>query len=548
MDRRRLLVAALALTVLLAGSAGAYSSGGAKRRAAATPSLAQATFVISGRGWGHGVGMAQWGAYGFAQQGFSYDEILSHYYPGTTLGPAGVARVRVLLAQSSRRLSVSSEAPFRVRDATGEIWELGAGAQRFGPGLRVKPIDGPAQQLSGPLLFMPGTLPLRLDGRPYRGQLQVSVANGALRAVNSVALEGYLLGVVPSEMPHSWLPEALKAQAVAARSYALAVRKTGSWFDLYPDTRSQVYRGIAGEWPSATQAVQETAGEVLLYGGHVVKTYFFSSSGGRTAAPSEVWPSSPLVPYLVSVADPYDTISPYHRWGPFVVAPKRVARALSARGRLVDIRTTTGPSGRVRSVTAIGSQGESTVTGADLRRALGLRSTWFRIGVLALTPPTAPVTFGARASLSGVARNLPSVSLEQRPAGSPWRQAGAVSPQPDGTVSIAPKLRGPTDYRLMSGSARSRVAHVAVAPRVRFYGLGDGTSLRGYARPIFPGASVAIQRLGGTTWSTIVRATIAENGDFEAGLTLSPGEYRARLAPGGGFVPGVSPTLRVRAG
>jgi stage II sporulation protein D len=545
MDRRRLFLAALALTVLVAGSVGAYSSGGAKPRAL-PPSLAQATFVISGRGWGHGVGMAQWGAYGFAQQGSTYDEILSHYYPGTTLGPAGVARVRVLLAETSRRLAVSSEAPFRVRDASGQVWELGAGAQRFGPGLRVKPVNGQAQQLPGPLLFMPGTSPLRLDGRPYRGQFQVSVANGALRAVNSVPLEGYLLGVVPSEMPHSWLPEALKAQAVAARSYALAVRKTGSWFDLYPDTRSQVYRGIAGEWPSATQAVQETAGEVLLYGGRVVKTYFFSSSGGRTAAPSEVWPSSPLVPYLVSVDDPYDTISPYHRWGPFIVAPKRVARVLSARGRLVDIRITTGPSGRVRLVTAIGSQGESSVTGSDLRRELELRSTWFRIGVLALAPPAAPVTFGARAQLSGVARSLPSVSLEQHQAGSAWRRAGPVSPQPDGTVSIAPKPRGPTDYRLASGSARSRVAHVAVAPRVRFYGLGDGTTLRGYARPLLPDASVAIQRLVGTTWTTIARATIAANGDFEAGLTLSPGDYRARLAPGRGFVPGVSPTLRVR--
>src|SRR6266545_2198436 len=498
MVRPRFLAAALALAALLAGSAGAYSSGAAKRRAT-SPSLAQATFVVSGRGWGHGVGLAQWGAYGFAQQGASYDRILAHYYPGTTLGPTQVTRVRVLLAQ----------------------------------------------ELPGPLLFIPGTSPMRFDGRPYRGQFQVSVANGALRAVNSVPLEGYLYGVVPSEMPHAWLPEALKAQAVAARSYALAARKTGSWFDLYPDTRSQVYRGIAGEWPSATQAVQATAGEVVLYGGHVVKTYFFSSSGGRTAAASEVWPGSPLTPYLVSVNDPYDTISPYHRWGPFVVAPGRLAHALSARGRLVDLRTTTGPSGRVRSVTAVGSQGEATVTGPDLRRALGLRSTWFRIGVLSLAPPAAPVTFGARVSLTGIARNLPSVTLEQRQSGSAWRQAGAVSAQPDGTVKVAARLRGPTDYRLASGSARSRVAHVAVAPRLRFYSLTGTTSLHGFARPLFPGASIAIQRLNGTSWATVAWATITANGDFEASLTLSPGDYRARLAPGRGFVPGFSPTLRV---
>jgi hypothetical protein len=101
------------------------------------------------------------------------------------------------------------------------------------------------------------------------------------------------------------------------------------------------------------------------------------------------------------------------------------------------------------------------------------------------------------------------------------------------------------DYRLVSGSARSRIAHVAVAPRLRFYSLTGATSLRGFARPLFPGASVAIQRLSGTSWTTVAGATITANGDFEASLTLSPGDYRARLAPGRGFVPGFSPTLRV---
>ncbi len=534
---------ALALTALLAAGVG-YSASGPKARAA-VPIPGQPTFVVSGRGWGHGVGLAQWGAFGFAQQGANYDEILAHYYPGTTLGPAGVARVRVLMAQGKQRLTISSEAAFRVRDATGEVWQLAAGAQRFGPGLRMKPQNGQARQIPGPVVFLPGTSPLRLDGRPYRGQFQVSVANGALRAVNSVGLEGYLYGVVPSEMPHDWLPEALKAQAVAARSYALAVRKTGSWFDLYPDTRSQVYRGIAGEWPATTEAVEETAAQVVLYGGRVATTYFFSSSGGRTAAASEVWPSSPQIPYLVSVEDPYDTISPHHRWGPFAVGSKRLGRALGARGRLVDVRTTTGPSGRVRSVIVASSQGESAMTGTDARRALGLRSTWFRIGVLSLAPPAAPVTFGARAALSGVARGLPSVTLEQREPGGAWRSGGPVTLGHDGAVSVSPKPRGPTEYRLASGLARSGVVRVAVAPRVRFYGLRDATTLRGYARPLFPGALVAVQRREGGSWTTLVRTNIDANGDFEAHLSLMPGEYRARLAPGRGFVPGVSPTLRV---
>jgi len=538
---RSTLLAALVATVVLAGA----SSGGAK------PSAPKAlpgspVFVISGRGWGHGVGMAQWGAYGYAQQGYSYDEILAHYYKGTTIGQASVSRVRVFLAQGQSRLTISSLAPYTVRDGIGQLWHLAAGPLTFGPGLRVKTTDSPQkQQLPGPLTFVPGQSPLRFGTRPYRGQILVSVANGALRAVNSVGLEAYLYGVVPSEMPKDWLPEALKAQAVAARSYALAVKKTGTWFDLYPDTRSQVYLGISHEAPSATAAVQETAGQVVLYDGHVATTYFFSSSGGRTASASEVWAGSDGEPYLVSVPDPYDTISPYHRWGPFVVPASKLRRVLGARGKLTDVTMQTGPSGRVQSVTAIGSQGGSTITGSDVRAALNLRSTWFRIGVLSLASPQAPVTYGKNIALSGVARRLPSVRLDQRQPGTPWQEVRPITPGAGGSVNVSAKPRVPTDYRLVSGAARSSVAHVSVAPMVRFRGMADASTLRGYARPIFPGGSVALQRFNGATWKVVARATIDQNGDFEAHVNLTPGQYRARLAPGRGFVPGVSPTLTV---
>lgn len=544
MVRSRLFVAALSVAALTLGSAPGYPSSQSPSRAQAMPGTP--TFVISGRGWGHGVGMAQWGAYGFAQQGATYDEILAHYYTGTTLGQAQVSRVRVLLAQGSSKLSVSSVAPFTARDGLGQLWHLPAGAQTFGPGLRLKTTDFPEpQRVPGPVTFLPGASPLRLGGRPYRGQFLVSVANGSLRAVNSVSLEAYLYGVVPSEMPKEWLPEALKAQAVAARTYALAVRKTGSWFDLYPDTRSQVYLGIAHEAPSTTAAVQATAGEVVQYQGRIVTTYFFSSSGGRTASAPEVWPMSRPTPYLVSVNDPYDTISPHHRWGPFVVTAPRLRQLMRTRGKLIDLRMDTGPSGRVETVTAVGEQGESTVTGSDLRRALKLRSTWFRIGVLSLAKPDAPVTFGKKISLSGLARSVPSVRLDQRQPGSGWQQVGPVSPGPGGAVTIKAKPRVPTDYRLTSGPVRSSIAHVSVAPLVRFQGMPEAGKLRGYARPVFPGASVAIQRFNGSSWQAVARATIDASGNFEATVNFVPGEYRARLAPGRGFVAGVSPTLKV---
>ena len=131
--------------------------------------------------------------------------------------------------------------------------------------------------------------------------------------MNNVALEAYLYGSFRRRC-RDWLPEALKAQAVAARSYALAVRKTGSWFDLYPDTRSQVYLGIAHESPSTTAAVQATAGVVLSQGR--LRDDASSPAPAAAASAPEIWPTSQPTPYLVSVDDPYDTLSPHHRWGP----------------------------------------------------------------------------------------------------------------------------------------------------------------------------------------------------------------------------------------
>src|SRR5262249_56034135 len=154
-----------------------------------------------------------------------------------------------------------------------------------------------AQALPPPLLFQPGAGALALD-RPYRGAIQVDVETGKLRAINVVGLEQYLYGVVPSEMPYTWAPEALKAQAVAARSYALATKRSGA-FDVYKDTRSQVYLGLNHEKPSTNAAVDATAGKVLMYGGAIAKTYFFSTSGGRTAPPHD--PCGTPVPSLPSL-------------------------------------------------------------------------------------------------------------------------------------------------------------------------------------------------------------------------------------------------------
>ena len=149
--------------------------------------------------------------------------------------------------------------------------------------------------------------------------------------MNTVALDSYLRGVVPSEMPNRWPAEALAAQAIVARTYALAHLHSGD-FDVYSDTRSQVYGGIAAEAASSDDAVAETAGQVVLYDGELADTFFFSSSGGRTANVQDVWGGA-AVPYLVSVSDPYDTLSPYHNWGPLRFGSTQLARKLRSRAR-----------------------------------------------------------------------------------------------------------------------------------------------------------------------------------------------------------------------
>ena len=264
--------------------------------------------------------MAQWGAYGYAKHGVAYDKILAHYYPGTSLAPAPVTKIKVLLVEGAKRVVVSSRRRFSVEDATGAVRKL-AGRRTTRSTRRLAVVLNPARPaktLPGPLTFVPGKSPLWLRN-PYRGTFTVSTDGKNLTVVNTVALEAYMRGVVSSEMPHDWPLEAVKAQAVAARSYALAHRRGGA-FDVYNDTRDQVYGGIAAETPVGDQAVAGTKRQVLLYDGKVANTFFFSSSGGRTAAVTDVFTGAKPTPYLVSVPDPWDMYSPYHNWGPVAVA------------------------------------------------------------------------------------------------------------------------------------------------------------------------------------------------------------------------------------
>ncbi len=460
----RVVVALSALTVAvtLASAPHAARSPGPQYVA---PAGSGALFLISGHGYGHGVGMGQWGAQGYAQQGYTYDQILAAYYPGTTLGQTTATTIRVLLASGKKKLTISSKKPVTVEDGDGFDHTLAAGTTTITPKLELAVDGGPQQALDPPLTFSPAAGSTLTFGRRYRGRILVDVPNNKLRAINVLPLQQYLYGVVPAEMPSIWLPAALDAQAVAARSYALASRKAAAPFDVYADGRSQAYLGVSAETPAGRQAVDETAGEVVLYNGDVADTLFSSSTGGWTQSAADAF-GNPGRPYLVSVRDPYDTISPYHDWGPVPVTAKTLGSAVGAVGRIVDAAVKRNSSRRVKTlkVTSLsrGSRLTAAVDGASIASALGLRSAWFSVGVLSLQPPSPnpAIAAGTRVTLTGVVRGVSGVGVQRSTAGTPWSHFRSIAKTGAFKFSVRPMVT--TRYRLATANDAAAPVRIRV--------------------------------------------------------------------------------------
>ena len=523
---------------LLGAALGVLCAAAQSAAAAALP-----TIVIKGHGWGHGVGMGQDGAYGYAKHGFTYTKILAHYYPGTALTKTSVPLVRVLLADAAKSVAITSRATFRVRDANGNSYPLAAGTYTLGPALKVRVEASAAPKaLPGPLRFTPGRLPLVL-GRAYRGSIQVLAKGGSLQAVNVVGLEDYTRGVISQEVDPGWPIEALKTQAVATRSFAVATKKDSGTFDVYADTRSQVYGGVDAEQFSTNAAVQATAGQILTYKGQPALTYVSASSGGRTAAVQDGFPGSKPVPYLVSVPDPYDTVSPYHSWGPYVYSAADFGKRLGV-GTIRDARASRNKSLRVNSLAVTTSSGSRTFSGENLRDTLGLRSTFFSVGVLALDKPAKPLVYGVASPLTGIARAVTKPRVERLDAGK-WALAAPIDREPDGTFTVALKANGKSSYRVAGSGAASPPITLGVSAYVRLDPAASATSLSGRGRPVVAGAPVTIQRNAGSGWTTVASTSLDASGRFSADVTVQPGTYRARYAPRHGVLVGISPILRV---
>ncbi len=357
---RRAWIAALVAGLLFAG---------------AIPKVAgAATWVVRGGGFGHGVGMSAYGAYGYGLHGAGYRQILGHYFRGIGIAEMRTApMVRVLLTTSPGDVSFS-----RATAACGQELDPSRSyvAHMRGSSVRLLSSSGRLLARCGDRLHADSRGAIRIAGVGlYRGALEAIPSGSALNVVNVLNVNNYARGSVPAEVPPEWPMATLRAFAVASRSIALSTDVGGDGFDLYPDTRTQVYGGVAVEDARTDAAVQSTRGQVATFGGEVIQTTYFSSSGGRTESG---FLGAPEVPYLRSVADPYDYYAPQHRWT-FRFSQSEIDSRLGSyvSGRLRDVVVTKrGDSPRIEYAKLVGSGGTATIRGDTLAAALGLYDRW----------------------------------------------------------------------------------------------------------------------------------------------------------------------------
>jgi SpoIID/LytB domain protein len=320
------------------------------------------TLIVEGAGDGHGVGMSQDGALGYAQHGWSDAQILEHYYTGTTLGQAPAGAV-------------------------------------------VKVLEG--------------------------------------SRVVKVPLERYVRGVVSAEMPASWPMAALEAQAIASRTYALTADAGGSRFDVYSDTRSQMYEGEAAETAQTNAAVAATAGQIVEYDGAPAITYYFASSGGMTEDNENSFLGSTPEPWLRAVPDAYETsASEWKVSMSFQAAAARLSGLVKGAFRGIEVLQR-GSSPRIVAAEVLGSRGETQVSGPELEARLGLESAWayfsVKNGANVTREPDASgqAPFAQPAPESPPAAGTTSSPTTSAPAGTTTPQGGATAPVSNTPASTA---------------------------------------------------------------------------------------------------------------
>lgn len=340
---------------------------------------ASVSWIVHGRGFGHGVGMSAYGAYGFAEHGKGYRFILGHYFRGTTLGTLSKPRiVRVLLEIATGDVLFSgATGACGVELESGRIYQ----AHRVGKTVKLRSSAGKPLADCGTRLRAAGNGRVSIaDVGTYRGAFEAvptEEAAGSLNVVNALPVDQYVKGVIPNESPPSWPMAELRAQAVASRSFALTAGVGGNGFDLYNDTRSQVYEGFTSETARSNEAADSTRGQVVEYEGKIAETLFSACSGGHTESIQNVFGGT-AIPYLQGVPDPYDDACPLHEWTLQFTGPEinsRLDPYLDGRLKQVVV-TKRGASPRIVTAKLIGTGGVTTVTGEQLKLALGGNDTW----------------------------------------------------------------------------------------------------------------------------------------------------------------------------
>ncbi|MBV9594598.1 MAG: SpoIID/LytB domain-containing protein [Actinobacteria bacterium] len=379
-----------------------------------------ASWAVSGRGNGHGHGLSQWGAYGAAAAGLNWSQIVAFYYPGTTqtsgLGATPI-RVKLDMAGTGGVLAVAAATGLAVVDTADNaswpapagysqyrvIWDASVGHERL-QGLANGAwtnLDLPGRGVfSGLAEFSnPNAQVVHVyfaDGsaKDFRGVVEAVASAGSVYPVNILPLDWYVQGVIPREMPSSWAPDAVAAQAVAARTYALyEVQHSGAQpYDICSTTNCQVYGGLAaydgggnqiaglGEAAASNAAVAATAGVALYYGGSAAFTQFSAADGGYTSYGGQ--------PYLPAQADPYDGYqnNASHAYSATISAAQiKAAWPQLAHLEWVMVTSRDGNGdfgGRVNTVVIYGVDGSGanvrlTVTGSQFASAMGLRNNWF---------------------------------------------------------------------------------------------------------------------------------------------------------------------------
>ena len=366
-------------------------------------------FRIDGAGFGHGWGMSQYGAYGAATKGLSWQQILAFYYPKTkrTKLPAdGTIRVWVT-ADNDGRLGFKPAAGAKVSDGS-KSYTLPTGSayddwriSRSGSGykLQYKSSGGSWKTKSTGLgtgtwkvTSSSGSLRLIMPSgstRGYRGSLSLIKRGSSGRTVNTVSVENYVRGVVPSEMPTSWHVNAVRAQAVAARTYGVFLRErsSASGYDICDTTSCQVYRGMDNETGNGDAAVKATAHVIMSFGGKPAYTQFTSSNGGQITTGD--------YSYQIAQKDPYDGVIKNQTWSKTISAAKLGQAFGVGTAKKVQITKRDGYGkwgGRVTTIKITGSKKSVTVGGTTFKWKFGMRSNYFTVNGTSSTAKPQPDT------------------------------------------------------------------------------------------------------------------------------------------------------------